>query len=81
MITDHCLEISLLEAWLRQVGEVTSSSSNGFTVELNKDSLNNFAEFIAASQRELIARTLETMPDGLWANRCGNRIRTMRAEH
>jgi hypothetical protein len=36
---------------------------------------------VAAFQREAIAQTLATMPDGVWAKHCADAVRNMRAEH
>ena len=48
---------------------------------LTPEALRDFAEWVAAFQREAIAQTLITMPDGVWAKHCADAVRTMRAEH
>ena len=83
MITDRTpfgAQTEAIEEWLQHVGEVRHHA-NGFTVVLTTDLLREYAEWVAACQREAIAQVLERMPDGTWAKHCGAAVRQMRAEH
>lgn len=73
-------ETGVIEEWLRQVGEV-QETQHGLSVVLTTELLREYAEWVAACQRECIAQVLERMPDGYWANNCAAAIRTMRAQH
>jgi hypothetical protein len=72
--------LEFIEDWLRRVGSVQETDT-GFVVQLTPDMLRDYAEWVAAVQREAIAQTLERMPDGTWAKHCAQAIRNMRAEH
>jgi len=73
-------QVEVIEDWLTSVGKVQESQS-GRTVVLTTEMLCDYAEWVAAWQREMIAQTLDTMDDGIWANCCGDAVRRMRAEH
>lgn len=73
-------QADVIEEWLQRVGEVRHHN-NGFTVVLTPELLRDYAEWVAACQREAIAQVLERMPDGTWAKHCGAAVRQMRAEH
>ena len=67
-----------IEEWLSRCAEVRD---DGCTLVITPEMLQNFAECVAAYQRELVAQMMEAKPDGVWANTCGNNIRTLRASH
>ena len=71
----------VIEDWLQRVGELQESTDGRLIVALTPEALRDFAEWVAAFQREAIAQTLITMPDGVWAKHCADAVRTMRAEH
>lgn len=73
-------QTELIEEWLQKVGEVRHHK-RGFTVVLTTELLRDYAEWVAACQRESIAQVLELMDDGVWAKHCGDAVRQMRAEH
>lgn len=73
-------QMDVIEAWLQSVGEV-QEHSNGFTVALTTEMLRDYAEWVAAFQREMIAQVLEAMDDDVQANCCADAVRRMRAEH
>jgi hypothetical protein len=73
-------QTDMIEDWLKRVGTV-QENPNGFTVFLTPDLLRDYAEWVAACQREAIAQVLEGMPDGMWAKHCGAAVRQMRGEH
>jgi hypothetical protein len=73
-------QTEMIEDWLRRVGNV-QEHSHGFTVVLTPDLLRDYAEWVAACQREAIAQVLEHMPDGAWAKHCASAVRRMRGEH
>jgi hypothetical protein len=72
--------IETIEDWLRAFGDVRESDC-GFTVVLTPDLLSDYAEWVAACQRECIAQVLETMPEGMRARHCADFVRQMRGEH
>lgn len=65
-----------LEAMLR----AAPTDAHG-TPMITPAALLDMFEWVAAAQRELIANVLETMPDGVLANKCGAAVRRIRAEH
>lgn len=73
-------QIDVIEAWLKSVGQVLEHP-NGITIALTTEMLRDYAEWVAAYQRETIAQVLESMDDGVWANCCADAVRNMRAEH
>lgn len=73
-------QTELIEDWLARVGEVREHP-HGFAVVLTPELLRDYAEWVAACQREAVAQVLERMPDGVWAKHCGNAVRRMRGEH
>ena len=73
-------ETEVIEDWLRQVGEM-QETAHGLSVVLTTELLREYAEWVAACQRECIAQVLERMPDGYWANNCADAVRQMRAQH
>ena len=73
-------QTDMIEEWLARVGEVREHN-NGYTIVLTPELLRDYAEWVAACQREVIAQTLERMDDGVWAKHCGVAVRQMRAEH
>lgn len=70
----------VVEDWLRQFGD-TVEHPGGITVMLTPELLRDYAEWVAAYQRECIAQVLEHMDDGIWAKHCGSAVRRMRGEH
>jgi hypothetical protein len=72
--------IETTEDWLRAFGEVQEHAF-GSTVTLTSELLSDYAEWVAACQRECIAQVLETMPEGVRARHCADTIRRMRGEH
>lgn len=73
-------QLEVIEDWLRSVGEVRHNP-HGFTVVLTPELLRDFAEWVAAVQRETIAQILEQMPEGTRAAHAAEAVRTMRADH
>lgn len=69
-----------IEDWLQRVGAFQEHGS-GMTLYLTTEIMRDYAEWVAAWQREMIAQMLEVMPDDVIANRCGDAVRQMRAEH
>ena len=78
--TPFGVQTEAIEEWLQKVGEV-QHHPQGVTVVLTTEMMREYAEWVAACQRECIAQVLETMPDGTWAKHCGDAVRQMRAEH
>lgn len=72
--------IAAVEEWLGRVG-VSQNTPEGSVVRITPEMLCDFAEWVAAAQREAIAQALESMPDGTWAKHCADAVRTLRAEH
>lgn len=73
-------QTDMIEDWLARVGDV-QEHPHGFTVVLTPELLRDYAEWVAACQRECIAQVLEGMPDGAWAKHCASAVRQMRGEH
>lgn len=73
-------QVAEIEDWLFNVGRV-QENPDGVTVVLTTDMLRDYAEWVAALQREMIAQVLDAMDDGVWANHCGDAVRRLRAEH
>lgn len=69
-----------IESWLRRAGEIRATE-DGYSLVIDTEAMQNFAEYVAAAQREVIAQVLEGMPDGVAANMCGAAVRRMRAQH
>lgn len=72
--------LEMIEDWLRRCGTV-QETSEGWVVRLTPEMLRDYAEWVAAAQREAIAATLEQMPEGTLAKHCAHVIRHMRADH
>ncbi len=73
-------QTEIIEDWLQRMGEV-QEHPHGVTVLLTPELLRDYAEWVAACQREAIAQVLECMPEGVWARHCGDAVRRMRGEH
>lgn len=78
--TPRGAHLDMIEDWLRRCGSV-KETPEGWVVQLTPEMLRDYAEWVAAAQREAIASTLEQMPDGTLAKHCGAVIRRMRADH
>ncbi len=72
--------IETIEDWLRAFGDVREHE-RGFTVVLTPELLSDYAEWVAACQRQCIAQVLEVMPEGMRARHCADVVRQMRGEH
>lgn len=72
--------LEMIEDWLRRCGTVRETP-DGWVVQLSPELLRDYAEWVAAAQREAIAATLEQMPEGTLAKHCAHVIRHMRADH
>lgn len=73
-------QTDMIEEWLMRVGEA-QEHTNGYTILLTPELMRDYAEWVAACQREAIAQAIERMPDGVWAKHCGDAVRRMRADH
>lgn len=73
-------QTDMIEEWLMRVGEA-QEHTNGYTILLTPELMRDYAEWVAACQREAIAQVIERMPDGVWAKHCGDAVRRMRADH
>jgi hypothetical protein len=73
-------QTDMIEDWLQRVGQV-QHHSQGFTVHLTPELMRDYAEWVAACQREAIAQVLECMPEGTLAKHCASAVRRMRGEH
>lgn len=69
-----------LEDWLRAAGEVRESS-DGITFIVTSEALQDYAEWVAAAQREAIAVALESLPERVAARTAAGFIRRLRGEH
>ena len=78
--TPRGAHLDMIEDWLQRCGSV-KETPEGWIVQLTPEMLRDYAEWVAAAQREAIASTLEQMPDGTLAKHCGAVIRRMRADH
>jgi hypothetical protein len=72
--------IETIEDWLRAFGDVQEDAF-GSIITLTPDLLSEYAEWVAACQRECIAQALEAMPEGMRARHCADVVRQMRGEH
>jgi predicted amidohydrolase len=69
-----------IERWLRSVGAVHEDAA-GVTVVITPEVLSDFAKWVTAVQREVIAQQLEALPAHTIAARCADHVRSLRAEH
>ncbi len=69
-----------IEAFLLQVGEVREHA-DGVTFIVTPEMLQDYAEWVAAAQREAIAQALEAMPVGVGAAAAAGWIRRLRGDH
>ncbi len=73
-------EMEVIEDWLQRFGDVQETPS-GLAVTLTPELLQDYAEWVAACQRECIAQVLELMPESASAKHCADAVRRMRGEH
>jgi hypothetical protein len=69
-----------IEAFLLQVGEVREHA-DGVTFVLTPEMIQDYAEWVAASEREAIAQALESMPKHVTAAQAAGFVRRVRGEH
>lgn len=69
-----------IEAFLLEVSEVREHA-DGVTFVLTPEMLQDYAEWVAASEREAIAQALEAMPKHVTAAQAAGFVRRVRGEH
>ncbi len=70
----------IVDHWLHQVAAI-HQDGDGLTAVITPEMLVDFAEWVAAAQRETIAQILECMPETTQARHCAAAVRNMRAQH
>ncbi len=69
-----------LEEWLRATAEVREHAA-GVTFIVTPEALQDYAEWVAAAQREAIAIALESLPERVSAAAAAGFVRRLRGVH
>lgn len=74
------IDIESIEDWLLEFCDV-KETQDGFSASLTPEMIQDYSEWVAACQREIVAQMLETMPANVSAKDAAKIIRRMRAPH